>query len=150
MSPRSPNPVDVLIGQNIRIQRLARQMTQSDLARQLGVTFQQLQKYEKGINRVGSSRLVRIAEVLGLPVMILLNGTERAGDADAASALDLIADRQSFRLVSAFSRIEHKALRAMLVALAEGVAVLTRLRDPLHAKPATRRGNRRHRPSSRP
>jgi len=126
MRSRRPNSVDILVGQNIRIQRLAREMTQTALAAQLGVTFQQLQKYEQGINRVGSGRLVSIAEALGVPVTALLNGAESAQKSDAPPPLALIAGRQPFRLASAFSRIEDKELRAALVSVMERIAGLSR------------------------
>src|SRR5918997_5351487 len=101
MSPKNPDRIDAAVGQNIRIQRLAKGMSQSDLAAQLGVSFQQLQKYEKGSNRVGSSRLHRIAQAFGLPVTALYEGIgdPRRQRSAASSGLQLIADRQAFRLV---------------------------------------------------
>ena len=68
MTPKKPDPVDVEVGQRIRIQRLQSGLSQTSLAEQLGVTFQQGQKYEKGVNRVGAGRLTKIAKVLGVPV----------------------------------------------------------------------------------
>src|ERR1044071_7256247 len=68
MTPKKPDPVDVEVGQRIRIQRLQSGLSQTSLAEQLGVTFQQVQKYEKGVNRVGAGRLTKIAKVLGVPV----------------------------------------------------------------------------------
>ncbi len=65
-SQKSPLPKDVEIGQRIRAQRLNRSMSQTELADRLGVTFQQVQKYEKGVNRVGAGRLEQIAEALGV------------------------------------------------------------------------------------
>src|SRR5450631_4310952 len=66
MAKKSPEVVDVQVGQLIRTQRLAMSMSQTALGEKLGITFQQVQKYEKGTNRVGSSRLVRIAHALGV------------------------------------------------------------------------------------
>ena len=68
MTPKSTDSVDVEVGQRIRIQRLQSRLSQTSLAEQLGVTFQQVQKYEKGVNRVGAGRLTKIANVLGIPV----------------------------------------------------------------------------------
>src|SRR5262245_52154816 len=68
MTPKKPDPVDVEVGQRIRIQRLQSGLSQTSLAEQLGVTFQQVQKYEKGVNRVGAGRLTKIAKVLDVPV----------------------------------------------------------------------------------
>ena len=64
MSIKSPDPVDVQVGSRIRLFRLEAQMSQTDLAEQLGVTLQQVQKYEKGVNRVGAGRLTKIAAAL--------------------------------------------------------------------------------------
>jgi predicted transcriptional regulator len=68
VAKRSPLPIDVLVGQNIRICRLQKGLSQGELGRRIGVTFQQVQKYEKGANRVGASRLTQIADVLGVPI----------------------------------------------------------------------------------
>ena len=76
MSVKRPDPVDVEVGHRIRIERLARGLSQTALANQLGVTFQQVQKYEKGVNRVGAGRLTKIAEVLGVPVGAFFSGKE--------------------------------------------------------------------------
>ena len=76
MSVKRPDPVDVEVGHRIRIERLSRGLSQTALANQLGVTFQQVQKYEKGVNRVGAGRLTKIAEVLGVPVSTFFSGHE--------------------------------------------------------------------------
>ena len=65
---KAPGPKDVEIGQRIRAQRLLCRLSQTELADAIGVTFQQVQKYEQGVNRVGAGRLARIAEVLSVPV----------------------------------------------------------------------------------
>jgi transcriptional regulator with XRE-family HTH domain len=78
MSIRSPDPVDVQVGSRIRLLRQGAQMSQAALAEHLGVTFQQVQKYEKGMNRVGAGRLTKIAAVLRVPVSELL-GDDGAG-----------------------------------------------------------------------
>src|SRR5690349_5105656 len=104
---KKPDPVDVLVGQNIKLHRLAKSMSQEDLANKLGLTFQQLQKYERGINRVGGGRLFRIASILGIEVSSFFEGAERPDrpPLPAFSPLSLISDPQPFRLVQAFSRI---------------------------------------------
>jgi transcriptional regulator with XRE-family HTH domain len=117
MSPKNPDEIDVLVGRNIRIHRVAKRLSQTELAERIGVTFQQVQKYEKGVNRIGSGRLVRIADILEVPVMTLLDGAQRTGQAPARSPLTLIADREPFRLVQAFSQIKDKRLRRALVDL---------------------------------
>jgi transcriptional regulator with XRE-family HTH domain len=120
-SPKSPDATDAIVGTNIRIQRLQKGMSQSELADGLGVSFQQVQKYEKGTNRIGSGRLSRIADV---PVTALFEGvaTGRARRA-GSSVLRLIADRQAIRLVQAFARVENRVARRSIVTLVERVAV---------------------------
>jgi len=134
MSPKSPDAYDAVVGRNIRITRLATGLPQSGLAGRLGVTFQQVQKYESGTNRVGVGRLVRIAQALDVPVMALLAGIPgvpgangaRADGADvpqdAAAALALIAGREPFRLAQSFSGIAAKGLRRAVVRLVEQIA----------------------------
>jgi transcriptional regulator with XRE-family HTH domain len=111
------------VGQNIRIERLARGMSQADLAEQIGVTFQQVQKYEKGRNRVGSGRLARVAEALGLPVAALFDSTA-AGPKRTREpfALNLIAEKSPMRLLQAFARIKDRRVRRSIVALVEIIA----------------------------
>src|SRR5262245_25513025 len=138
MSPKSPDAYDAVVGHNIRITRLAQGLSQSGLARRLDVTFQQLQKYESGTNRVGAGRLVRIAQALDVPVMALLAGIPgvpgangaRADGADvpqdAAAALALIAGREPFRLAQSFSGIAATGLRRAVVRLVEDIARINR------------------------
>lgn len=73
---KTPKEADVTIGRNIRVLRIARSMSQEKLAAALGITFQQVQKYEKGTNRVGGSRLIQIANALQVAPAELLVGTE--------------------------------------------------------------------------
>lgn len=126
MSVRRAEAGDAVVGRNIRAHRLARHMSQSALARQLGLSFQQLQKYESGANRVGAARLVRIATALGVPVMTLLAGVAPGKGRDVASPVALIAHRHPLRLVEAFALIGDKRLRLALVALTESIARATR------------------------
>ena len=122
-SARSADSIDALVGQNIRIERLARRMSQTDLARRIGITFQQVQKYEMGTNRVGSSRLTRIADAFGLPVAALFDGTTAGRQRGCEpSALHLIAEKSPLRLVQAFARIKDRSLRRSIVAMVENVA----------------------------
>jgi len=121
MTARRAEAGDAVVGQNIRVYRLARRMSQSALADAIGITFQQVQKYEKGVNRVGAARLVRIAKALGVPTGKLLAGIE-AADKGGASPLALIAARQPLRLVQAFATIGDKQVRRDLMHLAEAIA----------------------------
>ncbi len=74
---RRLDPLDVLVGKRIRTQRLARKMSQSELGKQLGITFQQIQKYESGVNRVGAGRLQSIAKIFELPVERIFRRRQR-------------------------------------------------------------------------
>ncbi len=122
MSVKRPDPVDVEVGHRIRIQRLARGMSQTALANHLGVTFQQVQKYEKGVNRVGAGRLTRIAEVLGVPVNTFFTGKEMLDEDEMkasgeASPLKLLTVPGAFRLLRAYSDLEDSNLRRSIVDL---------------------------------
>jgi transcriptional regulator with XRE-family HTH domain len=121
---KKPDPVDVLIGRNIKLHRLAKSMSQEDLANRLGLTFQQLQKYERGINRVGGGRLFRIAGILGVEVSAFFEGADgpHALPRDVFSPLSLIADPQPFRLVQAFAKINDPEMRRTLIDLVERIA----------------------------
>ncbi len=126
MSVKRPDPVDVEVGHRIRIQRLARGLSQTALANHLGVTFQQVQKYEKGVNRVGAGRLTRIAEVLGVPVASFFSGQEKLaqeeGDGGGESPLKLLTVSGAFRLLRSYAEIEDGNLRRSIVELVEKVA----------------------------
>jgi transcriptional regulator with XRE-family HTH domain len=122
MSARRADASDVIVGHNIRLQRLARRLSQSDLARAVGVSFQQVQKYEKGVNRVGAGRLVRVAAALGVPVMTLLKGVPGLPHKAAPEVDDLLATPGRMRLMQAFAAIADGALRRSLITLTEDAA----------------------------
>jgi transcriptional regulator with XRE-family HTH domain len=117
--PRSPNAIDVAVARNVRVWRLARGLSQQRLARRLGVSFQQVQKYEAGANRIGAGRLVKIAAILGVPVSVLLDRTQ---DDKASRLLALVSDSRSFRLAHAFAAIKHGPARRLLVNMVENIA----------------------------
>jgi transcriptional regulator with XRE-family HTH domain len=114
----------VLVGQNIRICRLQKGLSQGELGRRIGVTFQQVQKYEKGANRVGASRLTQIADVLGVPIPTLFDGAPTAGHHQAApeqSPRYLLAKPHSLRLLQGFDRIDNDATRLAVLHLVESL-----------------------------
>ncbi len=117
-------PVDRLVGSNIRIFRTAKGLSQTALGDSLGVTFQQVQKYEKGVNRVGSSRLQKIAEVLGVPVNRLfdnaINDIEKPVSNEVVT--DLLALPYSVQLLKAFAKLPNDRLRRTLAHLTESIA----------------------------
>ena len=124
MLQKRAQKIDKVIGRNIRIHRLAKKMSQTELGDQLGVSFQQVQKYENGTNRVGSGRLYQIAAILGLHVSTFFNGGE-SGDRERSTdsgLLDLLAEPQSVRLIRAFSKITDTTVRRSLVQLTEKFA----------------------------
>jgi len=118
--PKSPGPVDVAVGRNVRVWRMAKGLSQAQLARRLGVTFQQVQKYETGGNRIPTGRLVELAGVLGVPIAALFEGTSEAEP--SRSLLALISDPRSFRLGHAFAAIEDRTARLSIVNLVEKIA----------------------------
>jgi transcriptional regulator with XRE-family HTH domain len=118
--PRRPNAVDVAVGRNVRIWRLAKGLSQAQLAHRLGVTFQQVQKYEVGANRIGTGRIVKLAAILGVPIAALFEGTNAAEP--SRSLLALISDSRSFRLAQAFAAIKNTEFRDALVSMVERLA----------------------------
>ena len=118
---RRPSPVDVAVGRNARIWRMAKGLSQAQLAHRLDVTFQQIQKYEVGANRIGTGRLVKLAAILGIPIAALFEGADAA---DPTRSLHvLIADPRAFRLAHAFAAIEDTTLRLSLVKLVEKIVI---------------------------
>jgi transcriptional regulator with XRE-family HTH domain len=122
MTRRGPDAVDKIVGRNIRVFRLAKGLSQTELADALGVTFQQVQKYEKGINRVGSGRLLKISAILGVKITDFFQGTDRPHDTARRTIFDQMAQPESFRLVQAFSGIDRPNIRRTLVHLIEQIA----------------------------
>jgi len=117
---KTPSAVDIVVGRNVRIWRMANGLSQGQLADRLGITFQQVQKYEVGGNRVPTGRLVKIAAILGVPISVLFEGTNAAEP--SRSLLALVSDSRSFRLAHAFTAIKNNSLRLSLVNLVERIA----------------------------
>jgi transcriptional regulator with XRE-family HTH domain len=123
-TPHSPHPVDRHVGALIRVKRRALGISQSDLADALGVTFQQVQKYERGTNRVSSSKLYEIAHKLDTPLSAFfegLDGPRDGGESVAGGLIDFLNDSGSQDLVVAFKTMRPE-LRKQLVALAKAMA----------------------------
>jgi transcriptional regulator with XRE-family HTH domain len=122
------------------MRRLAKGLSQSQLAKGLGVTFQQVQKYEKGANRIGAGRLARMAEILEIPVTALLEGTTGEADNPAGqSRAALIADRRALRLAQAFDTIKDSVFRLSLIELVERLAAAP---QPPRGRPGPKRRRR--------
>src|ERR1700736_4824942 len=112
-SAKGSEQKDAEIGRRIRAQRLVCRMSQTELANNLGVTFQQVQKYEKGVSRVGSGRLARIADVLSVPVAFFFSGDQKPSDTsdNINSGLSFLESAGAVRLVRAYSQIEDPSIR---------------------------------------
>ena len=130
MSVKAPNPVDKYVGSRIRMRRIMLGMSQEKLGESLGLTFQQIQKYEKGTNRVGASRLQQISEILQVPVSFLFEGgpggsINANGVSEAPSPAyvsDFLATSEGLALTRAFTRISDSKLRRSIVDLVEQIA----------------------------
>jgi len=124
---RRPNSADIQIGESIRAHRLIAGMSQSDLAGRLGVSFQQIQKYEKGMNRVGAGRLPQIAKIFDIPIGALFDANADAspGKSTGTAPVKLIPDRNTLKLLTAFGGIAHGKIRHSLVGLVDAIARAT-------------------------
>jgi len=122
MSDRVPNPIDRMVGQNIRFQRSQQGMSQEALGERLGVTFQQVQKYEKGANRTSASRLVQIASVLQVDVIDLFDGTHVPKGRKSTTVTDLLVDPKALELLQVFGAVKNKRLRNAIVDLVSRLA----------------------------
>ena len=118
---KSTTSHDVEVGQRIRARRMAKGMSQTELGNMLGVTFQQVQKYEKGVNRVGAGRLVRVAEALDVTVSFFFGATD-VGSQDTRAILGFLDTSYSLRLLRAFSRIPQGEVQRAVVDLVESIA----------------------------
>ena len=125
--PKDPHHIDVHVGGRVRLRRMMVGMSQERLGEKLGLTFQQIQKYEKGANRIGASRLYDIAQVLGVGVEFFFEdvpeeveptSTEEASSADSAPRLmNFVSSAEGLQLNTAFSRIECEETRKRIVDL---------------------------------
>jgi transcriptional regulator with XRE-family HTH domain len=121
MAKKQPDALDIKVGSKVRALRLERQMSQEKLGDALGLTFQQVQKYEKGTNRISAGRLQRIAAILEVPVSVFFaDANPPAGGAE--SLFDLVDTGSALRLLRAYSRIPSPALKLALTTLAEELA----------------------------
>jgi transcriptional regulator with XRE-family HTH domain len=147
MFARKPDPLDSVVGAKIRIFRANRGLSQTALAEAIGVTFQQVQKYESGANRVGAGRLSRIAAVLGVSIGQLFESSDDA--ADAASPFRLLAEPGALRLLKAFSRTSDPRVRRGITLLLESFADQKSARKSAIKRPATvKRGEQQRKASS--
>lgn len=129
IDPRKIDNTDIEVGRLIRALRMSRGMSQTELANQLGVTFQQVQKYESGVNRMSMGRLARAAKLFRVSVPYLLDGSKQASARSAAGresqALEMLGLIGANRLLRAFAAIPSKPaiLRQSIVMLVEATAM---------------------------
>ena len=123
MTRRGGDPRDAEIGQRVRALRLQRGLSQTELGNLISVTFQQVQKYEKGANRISAGRLQGIAEVLGVPVAYFFAAPEqRSGSNRAGQEVELLQTEGALRLARAYARIKEPGVRLRLLRLTEAIA----------------------------
>ena len=130
MSDKKPHPVDVHVGSRLRMRRMLVEMSQEKLGERLGLTFQQVQKYEKGSNRIGASRLFEIARILDVPVSYFYEGlgaSHAAGHGmaeppQAGFDASLLASADGVTLNRAFFRIKDANLRRRIIDMVKAAA----------------------------
>ena len=135
MIKKAPNPIDKHVGSRVRMRRVLIGMSQEKLGEALGLTFQQVQKYEKGTNRIGASRLQQISTILGVSVSFFFDGAPgedaaKAGLSDSGSSayvVDFLSTTEGLQLNKAFVRIKDPKVRRRVVDL---VATLSGNDDP--------------------
>ena len=130
-SKKSPNPIDIHVGSRVRLRRMMLGMSQEKLGEALGITFQQIQKYEKGTNRVGASRLQNISSILNVPVSFFFEDApgeqadSQTGLAEASSSnyvVDFLSSSEGLQLNRAFVKIGDPKVRRKLVDLVKALA----------------------------
>lgn len=127
MADKKPNPVDIHVGSRVRLRRMLLGMSQERLGNSMGLTFQQVQKYEKGVNRIGASRLFHISKILDVPVQFFFEEAPSAGEtgstpgmakADSESfILEFLNSREGLELNRAFVKIGDGKVRKSVVDL---------------------------------
>ena len=129
---KKPNPIDIHVGSRIRLRRTMLGMSQEKLGESLGITFQQIQKYEKGTNRVGASRLQAISTILNVPVSFFFEdapdgnpANTPSGMAEASSSnyvVDFLSSSEGLQLNRSFVKITDPKVRRKLVDLVKALA----------------------------
>jgi transcriptional regulator with XRE-family HTH domain len=129
MATKSSNPTDKHVGARVRMRRLMLGMSQTKLGEAVGLTFQQIQKYEKGTNRIGAGRLQHIAHILHVPIPFFFEGLPQVSGSSEEGAPplppyidDFLATSDGLSLTKSFLRIENAKLRRCIVDLVEHIA----------------------------
>lgn len=129
-SKKQPNPIDIHVGSRVRLRRMMLGMSQEKLGDSLGITFQQIQKYEKGTNRIGASRLHHMATILAVPVSFFFEDAPgtlgEAADVPenrpAHHLVDFLSSSEGIQLNKAFIRIKDAKLRRRIIELVRAAA----------------------------
>lgn len=126
---KKPNPIDMHVGSRIRLRRNMLGLSQEKLGENLGITFQQIQKYEKGTNRVGASRLQAISAILNVPVSFFFEdapgSSNQAGfaeDNEATYVVDFLNSNEGVQLTRAFTKISDPKVRRKIIDLVKSLA----------------------------
>ncbi|WP_027997363.1 helix-turn-helix domain-containing protein [Sinorhizobium arboris] len=145
MNKKDPNPIDAFVGSRVRMRRLMIGLSQEKLADGLGITFQQVQKYEKGTNRIGASRLQAIADILGVHPSFFFQQDEGSAQSGGPAAdihesqeiSSFVASKEGIALNRAFLKIADPVLRKKIISLVSAMAQ-TPDTDSAPAQPGTR------------
>ncbi|WP_068084747.1 helix-turn-helix domain-containing protein [Polycladidibacter stylochi] len=129
-SKKAPNPIDIHVGSRVRLRRMMLGMSQEKLGESLGITFQQIQKYEKGTNRIGASRLQHIATILKVPVAFFFEDAPGSPESvqgvsdnpQTSYVVDFLSSSDGLALNKAFVRIEDPKVRKKVVELVRSIA----------------------------
>jgi transcriptional regulator with XRE-family HTH domain len=123
---KQANPIDIQVGNRVRIRRMLIGMSQERLGDLLGLTFQQVQKYEKGVNRIGAGRLFEVSRILNVPVDFFYEGVAaQAGDAALESAppvMEFVSSGEGLQLALAFMKIKDMKVRKRVLDLVKSLA----------------------------
>ena len=130
INKKQPNPIDIHVGSRVRLRRMMLGMSQEKLGEHLGITFQQIQKYEKGTNRIGASRLQHIARVLSVPVSFFFEdapgGAAESGELaerqPAHYVVDFLSSSEGIQLNKAFIRVKDAKVRRRIIDLVRSIA----------------------------
>ena len=125
---RNTRPIDAHVGKRVRLKRMLAGMSQEELAEHIGLSFQQIQKYENGINRIGAGRLLQLSHILGVSVQFFFDGAplgERVPEAEAGdedTVLQFVSTREGLELIRTFAEIEDPRVRKQIIELVRCIA----------------------------
>ena len=123
---KQANPIDIQVGNRVRIRRMLIGMSQERLGDLLGLTFQQVQKYEKGVNRIGAGRLFEVSRILNVPVDFFYEGVNEGApgspESDGAPVMDFVSSGEGLQLSLAFMKIKDAKVRKRVLDLVKSLA----------------------------